>query len=173
MTTNKNFSERNRDFQDGLERHVWKNLAYLDKGGAIVTVRGTGTVDKDAVVLNMGHGFNLEDDSNTEVFLVAGGSDMAQKFAILTIPRDKQRKWRAGTGGVQNPLDAEKALEFNNKRAHVTDARFAVGTSGIFEVKEGKVYIRGDIVISGSCTAAEFIGPDPVPGVPDVPGFDP
>lgn len=171
MTTFRNFNERNRDIQDGIERHVWRKLTYMDKGGAVVTVKGTGTEDVDAVVLNTGHGFNLDDNSNTEVFLVSNGSDMAQKFAILTIPRDKQRKWKAGTGGVQNPLDPDKAIELNAKRAWSTDPNFAVG-QGILEVKDGKVYIRGDLVVSGSVTASRFIGPDPTPGSPNIPGFE-
>ena len=188
MTTHKNFHERNRDAQDGTERHVFGKLVYLDKAGAIVTVNGTGTQDQEAIVLNSGYGMNFEDDENTEVFLVSSGSDKSQKFAIVTIPRDKQRKWGKGRGGIQNPLDPDKAVELNEKRVHATDPNFAVG-QGLVEVIDGKVYIRANVQIGGELlvngqvqaggnvsTAARFIGPEPsgsgeAPG--PIPGFDP
>lgn len=187
MTTHKNFHERNRDAQDGLERHVYGKLTYLDKAGAIITVNGTGTQDQEAIVLNTGYGMNFEDDENTEVFLVSSGSDRSQKFALISIPRDKQRKWGKGRGGIQNPLDPDKAVELNEKRVHATDPNFAVG-QGILEVIDGKVYIRGELHVAGNVlsggnvqaggnvsTAARFIGPEPSgSGTPPdpIPGFD-
>lgn len=189
MTTFKNFNERNRDAQDGTERHVYSKLAYMDKSGALVTVKGTGTEDVDAVLVNAGYGFNLEDDSNAEVFLLSNGSDLSQKFAIMTLPRDKQRKWGKGRGGIQNPLDPDKAVELNEKRVHSTDANFAVSPDGAFEIIDGVCYFRvpvrfaEDIQVRGSVqaggnvsTAALFIGPEPVGAgqvPPAVPGFDP
>lgn len=174
MTTNKTFSERNRDAQDGVERHAFGEIAYVDNAGALITIRGTGTVDEKAVLVNSGYGFNLSKNAKAEVFALASGSDMSQKYVIPTLPRDKQRKWKENTGGVQNPTDPEKALEFNSKRAHVTDPNFAVAMSGIFEVKDGKVYIRGDIIVQGGIhTLDQFYGPDPVPNSATIPGFDP
>lgn len=189
MTTFKTFHERNRDTQDGTERHVFRKLAYMDSSGALVSVAGTGTEDVNAILINTGQGFNLDDDTNAEVFLLAGGSDMSQKFAIMTLPRDKQRKWGKGRGGVQNPLDPDKAVELNEKRVHSTDPNFAVGPQGAFEVIDGIAYFRvpvrfaSDVQVVGSVqaggnvsTAARFIGPDPIgtgPMPPNVPGFDP
>lgn len=188
MTTFKTFHERNRDQQDGAERHVFSKLAYMDKSGAIINVKGTGTADDEAVLINTGAAFNLDDDTNAEVFLLAGGSDMAQKFAIMTVPRDKQRKWGKGRGGVQNPLDPAKAVELNEKRAHSTDPNFAVGPNGAFEVIGGVAYFRvpvkfsstievgGNVVAGGNVsTAASFIGPLPSgsgPTPPPIPGFE-
>lgn len=188
MTSHKNFHERNRDAQDGIERHVFGKLTYLDKAGAVVTVNGTGTQDQEAIVLNTGYGMNFEDNEDVEVFLVSSGSDRSQKFALVSIPRDKQRKWGKGRGGVQNPLDPDKAVELNEKRVHATDPNFAVG-AGLLEVIDGKVYLRADLHVSGTIysggsmqaggnvsTAASFIGPDPSgsgPVPPPIPGFDP
>lgn len=188
MTTFKTFNERNRDVQDGTERHVFSALTYMDKSGALVTVKGTGTEDVDAVVVNAGYGFNLDDNSNAEVFLLAGGSDLSQKFAIMTLPRDKQRKWGKGRGGIQNPLDPDKAVECNEKRIHSTDPNFAIGPGGAFEVINGVAYFRvpvrfgADVQVVGALeaggnvsTAALFIGPDPVGSgqqPPAVPGFE-
>lgn len=186
MTTHKNFPGRNRDMQDANERHVFGKLKYLDKAGAVVTVNGTGTQDQEAIVLNSGYGMSFDDDTNAEVILLSLGSDRSQKFAMLSIPRDKQRKWGAGKGGVQNPLDPEKALEFNGKRTWVTEKAFAVG-QGLIEVIDGEVIIRGklrvqDDIESGGkvqaggdvSTAGSFIGPEPSGSgtkPPDIPGF--
>jgi len=186
MTTHKNFSGRNRDIQDHNERHVFGALKYLDKSGAVVTVNGTGTQDQEAIVLNTGYGLNFDDNENAEVVLLSLGSDKSQKFAILSIPRDKQRKWGKGKGGVQNPLDPEKAIEFNGKRTWATEPNFAVG-QGLFEVVDGEVLFRvkvrfaDDIEVGGKVqaggdvsTAGQFVGPDPKgrgEKPPAIPGF--
>lgn len=173
MTSFAGYGERTRDVQDGFERHVWGKLEYVNGKGSVIKVRGTGSKDEEAPVMNLGYGFNMAENSNTEVFLLSGGSDTNMKFAITTIPFDKQRKWKEGTGGVQNPTDPEKALEFNAKRAHVTDKNFAVG-DGLFEVKDGKVYIRADVVITGKATVnGNVVTPTVTAGTEAVGGFDP
>lgn len=134
MSTFNNFSGRNRDQQDGIERHAYgevKNSAT----GQTVKVEGTGTAEDEAVVINSGFGMNLPKGTNAEVHLASSGSDTNMKFATLTIPRDKQRQWKEGTSGVQNAMDPEKAVEFNDKRTHATEDNFAVGANGLFEVK--------------------------------------
>lgn len=187
MTTTKSFDERNRDTQDNFERHAFSELTYVDGAGSVVKVRGTGTVDEDVPVINSGYGFNIPKDFNTECFLHSDGSDAAGKFAVMTLPRNKQRRWRENTGGVQNPLDPDKAVEFNEKRTHATESNFAVG-EGLFEVIGNKIYIRGDLHVEGNLyvggdiqaggnisTAGRFIGPDPSGrGEPPdaIPGFD-
>lgn len=147
MTTANRFSDRNRDIQDGFERHVWGKQEYVDGAGSIIRLRGTGTEEQEAVVVNVGMGFNLAENSNTEVFTLSGGSDTTMKFALATIPRDKQRQWAEGTGGIQNPTDPERALEFNDKRAHMLD-KLAV-LAGVLEVVDGQVYIRGNLAVDG------------------------
>lgn len=187
MTTHQTFPQRNRDMQDGAERHVYSKLAYLDKAGAIVTVKGTGTTDQNAIVLNTGYGMNYAEDENAEVILLSIGSDRNQKFAMLSIPRDKQRQWGEKCGGVQSPIDPEKCIEFNEKRTWATEPNFAVG-DGLFEVKDGEVLFRvkvrfaNDIEVGGKVqaggnveTAASFRGPEPSgsgPVPPSIPGFD-
>ena len=172
MTTFADYSERTRDVQDGFERHVWGKQEYIDGKGAIIKVRGTGSEDVEAPVMNMGYSFNLKDNTDTEVFLMSGGSDTNMKFAITTIPFAKQRKWKEGTGGIQNPNDGDKAFEFNDKRAHVTDKNFAVG-DGLIEVKDGKVYIRADVIISGLATVnGNVVTPTVTAGTAPMPGFE-
>lgn len=171
MTSMIGFPDRNRDMQDGLERHVFGSIEYLDSG-AVMKVRGNGTVDEEVILLNLGQGMNFPKDTNTEVFLMASGSDTNMKFALLTIPRDKQRHWKEGTGGVQHPTDPERAMEFNDKRTHLTDGNYAVG-SGEFEVKDGKIYFRGDVFIGGDLNVTGAIkGPLPSGGATPPPGFE-
>lgn len=188
MTTDKTFSERNRDSQDGVERHVFSTLRHTDSSGAVVDLIGSGTNELEVPVMNQGYGFNLDDDTNAEVFTLADGSDMHQKFAVMTLPRDKQRKWAKGTGGVQNPQDPDKALEFNAKRTHLTEENVAMTPGGLFEIKDGVLYIRcdvhiekdlyvgGNLTCGGIVSAKLFSGPGrsgPSPTPPDVPGFEP
>lgn len=151
MTTQTDFPTRNRDMQDGAELHVWGELSYVDKAGAIVKVNGTGTIDEEVPVLNSGYSFNLEKDTDAEVLLISLGSDTNKKFALPTLPRDRQRQWKAKTGGVQNPLDGSKALEFNPKRSHMREDNVALGNKGTFEVDEasGDVIIRGNLIVQG------------------------
>lgn len=188
MTTGKTFDERNRDMQDVNERMMFEKLTYTDKSGAHIAVKGSGTQDDEIPVINTGFGFNLPEGTQAEVMVMADGSDVASKMALMTLPRDKQRKWAESTGGVQNPLDPEKAVELNTKRTHVTEDNFAVSMEGVLEVKDGAVYIRGDLHVEGDLyvggkivaggnvsTAQNFIGPDPSGSgspPPAIPGFD-
>lgn len=171
MTSWNRFPSRNRDMQDGTERHVWGELEYVSGAGAVLKVRGTDTVDEEAPVLNTGYGMNYSKDTNTEVMLLSLGSDTDQKYAIVTIPRDKQRPWKEGTGGVQNPSDPDKALEFNAKRTWVTQDKFAIG-QGIIEVDGDTVYIRGRLVVEQTATVnARVITPLVIPGSEAIAGF--
>lgn len=148
MTTFNRFTDRNRDMQDGFERHVWGKQEYGDNG-AIMTVRGTGTVDEEVVPLISIFGFQLGENHNTEVFTFAGGSDTMQKYALPMIPRDKQRRWKEGTGGMQHPTDPDRAVELNAKRTYVVDKNFAT-LDGILEVKGNTLYIRGNLMVDGN-----------------------
>lgn len=149
MTTYLTSNDRNRDAQDGVERHVWGEIEYKEGKGSTLTVRGTGTTDYEVQNINLGYGFNLSKNYNTEVITIADGSDMSQKMALATIPRDKQRQWAVGTGGVQNPLDPSKALEFNSTRAHLRENNVAFGNNGALEMKDGTLYIRCNVVFEG------------------------
>lgn len=149
MTTYNHHRTRNRDQQDLVKRHVWGSVEYTD-AGAILTVSGTGTTDEEVPVLNTGYAFNVPKDYNTEVMLISFGSDTTLKYAIPSIPRDKQRPWKENAGGVQNPIDPAKALEFNPKRAHVKEKNFALGDNGEVELLDGVLYIRVPVVIDAS-----------------------
>jgi hypothetical protein len=149
------YRERSRDVQDGTERHVWGEQEYVE-AGSIIKVRGTDSKDEEAAVLNIGGvSFNLKKDANSEVFLLASSSDTTLKQAVLTIPKDKQRRWEEGDGGVQHPTDPEFALDFSDKLAHVTKNKFAVGEKGEFEIKGNqgifrvsKLIVDGELVVN-------------------------
>lgn len=173
MTSMHVFSGRDRDLQDQVKRAVFSKQEFVDGAGSILKVKGTGYQDEEVPLINIGVSANFDDDENTEVFLVSSGSDTNLRFALLTIPRDKQRQWPKGTGGVQHPLDPEKAIEFNQKRTHLTDGNYAVG-SGEFEVLNGQVYFRCSVSIEGDlAVGGQIIGPDPIPGPVIIPPFDP
>jgi hypothetical protein len=168
------YRERSRDIQDGVERHVWSEQKYEDSAGSIIKVKGTDSQDEEAAVLNIGGvSFNLPKDSNTEVVLLSSSSDTNLKLAVLTIPKDKQRRWKEGTGGVQHPTDSEFALEFNGTRAHITQAKFAAGDKGQFEVKGDTIYIRGKLVVEGEVVSnTRLKSPTAIQGREDIPGFE-
>jgi hypothetical protein len=147
MTTFKSFRDRNRDAQDGFERHVFGKQTYIKSAGSIVKVRGCDTEDQEACVMVGGVSFNVKEKFNTEVFLLSGSSDTTLKMAVMTIPKDKQRRWEEGHGGVQHPTDDEFALDFSDDLAHLTKNKFAVGEKGELEVKEKNGYLRMDKVI--------------------------
>jgi hypothetical protein len=179
MTSFTRFRERSRDVQDHIERHVWGEQKYISKSGSIIKVRGTDTKDEETAVTVVGSGtsFNLKKDHNSEVFLLAGGSDTTLKLALLTIPRDKQRRWKEEHGGVQNPLDDEWALDFGKEKAHITKKEFAVGKDGEFEItKDKNVYFRLDgdkkFIIDGELIVNKRIKtPVIVNGKEKIPGF--
>jgi hypothetical protein len=141
------YRDRSHDVTDGIERHVFSEQEYLKEAGSIVKVKGTDSEDQEAPVLVGSVSFNLKKDHNTEVFLLASSSDTTLKMAVMTIPKDKQRRWEEGSGGVQHPTDAEFALDFSDKLAHLTKNKFAVGEKGEFEVKGEEMYIRSKKVI--------------------------
>jgi hypothetical protein len=129
---------RSQDIQDGFERHIWGKQEYID-GGSIIKVAGTDSGDDEVAVLNIaGASFNLPKNTDTEVFLLSSSSDTTLKMAVLTIPRDKQRRWPEKEGGIQHPTDPEVSLHFSDKLTHVTKNLFAVGEKGEFEVKGDK-----------------------------------
>lgn len=129
MTDFTNFRDRNRDQQDGYERGMWGKVTHVEGAGSHMTVRGTGTLDEEVPVMNMGYGFNLAQDSEAEVLMIAAGSDVDAKLAIPTLPRDKQHPWPEGTGGVQHPSDPSRRIEFNGDEIYLKDGTFVLGHS--------------------------------------------
>jgi phage baseplate assembly protein gpV len=173
MTSRVQYAERSRDIQDGFERHVLDKIAFDKKAGHSVTVKGTGTQDDDAPMLVGNVGFKLKNGTNAEVFLLSGGSDTNMKFALVTIPRDKQREWKEGRGGVQNPMDPTHALEFKDGNLHLTKGTFTVG-NGTIEVTDGKINIRSDVTITGKLTVnGGVVSPIFGVGSESVPGYTP
>lgn len=168
------YRERSRDVQDGTERHVWGKQEYVEKGGSIIKVRGTDTEDQEAMVLVNGVSFNVKEKFNTEVFLLASSSDTTLKMALLTIPKDKQRRWMEGSGGVQHPTDGAFALDFSDKLAHLTKNKFAVGEKGEFEVKGENGYFRvKKLIVDGELIVNKrVVTPQVVQGKEDPPKFE-
>lgn len=168
------FRERSRDVQDGTERHVWGKQEYMKGAGSIIKVRGTDTEDQEAAVLNIGGvSFNVKEKFNTEVMLLAGSSDTTLKMALLTIPKDKQRRWMEGHGGVQHPTDDTFALDFSDDMAHLTKEKFGVGEKGQFEVKGNESYFRVDkLIVTGELIVNKRVkSPEFVNGNEDPPEF--
>lgn len=173
MTSFATFQPRDRDLQDANERHIFESLEYVKGAGSVVKVKGTGTEDIEAPVLNSGYGHNPKKGADSEVILLALGSDTNMKFALVQIPADKQREWKEGRGGIQNPDDPDHALEFRDGQLHLTKGTFSVGEGGTIEVKDGQIIIRADAVITGKLTVnGGIITPEVTPGRDDkVPGF--
>lgn len=158
MTTYRRFAEAKYDAQDGeAEAHVWGKKSYPGVG-AILKVRGNDTEDQEVEVAYAGGvSFNLPENSNTEVYLLSSGRDTTLKMVVETPPKDKQRRWKENTGGIQHATDPEHVLEFNNTRAHITKDAFAVGPKGTFEVKDGEVFIRGKLTVQDVITSNTLV----------------
>lgn len=180
MSTFNRFADRNRDQQDGIERHIFAKIEKIDKAGHIIKVKGNGTEDEEAVFLNiLGLGFSWPDDTEAEVHLLSMGSDTNAKFAIVTIPRDKERKWPKKANGLQKWDDPQKFLQFGEKRIHLSDKNIALGDKAQIEIKDGKIYIRGDLYVEGEIRAKKDIHTptirslnSDVPIEPDIPSFN-
>lgn len=175
MTSFTRYRERSRDINDGTERHVWGKQEYIKKNGSIIKVRGTDTEDQEAGVLNIGGvSFNVKEKFNTEVMLLASSSDTTLKMALLTIPKDKQRRWMEGHGGVQHPTDDTFALDFSDSLAHLTKNKFAVGEIGEFEVRGDTIYVRcKKMVIEGQLIVNTLVKtPKIEQGKEKIPGFE-
>jgi hypothetical protein len=159
--------------QDGHERHVWGKKEYIE-AGSIIKVKGTDTEDQEANVMVFGAAdFKLKEDTDSEVILFASSSDTQMKFAMLTIPRDKQRRWPDDEGGIQHPLDPEFALHFAKELAHITKNKFAVGEKGEFEVKGGEAFFRvSKLIVDGELIVNKRVKtPEVVNGTENPPGF--
>lgn len=164
MTSFATFPARNRDQQDGAERHLFDSLEYVPGAGSVVKVKGTGTEDIEAPVIQSGYGFNPKKGADAEVLLLALGSDTNMKFALVNIPAEKQREWKEGRGGIQNPDDASHALEFQDGKLVLTKGTFTTA-DGSIEVRNGQTYIRGNVTVTGVLTAnGGVVTPNVSPG---------
>lgn len=142
--TDKNDLKRNG--QDSTERHGFSELTF-GEGGAVVNVQGNGTEDNECVVLSVGGTImNLPKGTNAEVIMLGGGDDTNAKFAIVVGPRDKQYKSKPGEAWTQDPLNPDKRVGFTpNGVRVVSDGSIGIGNGGQVEVRDGKVYLRGQI----------------------------
>lgn len=141
MTDFTGYRSQRRDIQDGIERGVWGSVEDVTGAGRVMTVRGTGTVDTELPMMMFGYGFNLAENSNAEVIMVSLGSDVNDKVAIPTLPRDKQHPWGEDEGGIQHPTDPDRRIEFNATDTHHTDGVHTFGPN-----KELTVTIAGGVV---------------------------
>jgi hypothetical protein len=169
------YNGRSKDIQDHFERHIYGELEYIESAGAILKVNGTDSKDEEVALLNIGGvAYKLPKDTDAEIFVMSSSSDTTLKMAILTIPRDKQRRWPEGEGGIQHPTDPEVSLHFSDKLTHVTKNKFAVGEKGEFEIKEDqgvfrvkKLIVDGELVVN-----KRVITPEVVAGSENPPGFE-
>lgn len=148
MTSFNQFTDRNRDQQDGYERGLWGEIQYVQGAGAVMSIRGTGendgTLDEEVPILNTGYGFNVAKNTNAEVLMLSMNSDTNQKYVVPTIPRDKQRQWPESTGGVQHPTNPDKFVQMDDDRIWLKDGTFALGNNQELKV----TIIGGNITLS-------------------------
>jgi hypothetical protein len=129
MTDFTNFRSGQRDRQDATERGQWGERVNVDGAGSVMSVRGTGTVDEEVPIFNLGYSFNLSKDYNAEVIMLSLGGDVNNKIALPQLPRDKQHQWAENTGGIQHPTDASRRVEMNEDETFLRDGKFVVGSN--------------------------------------------
>lgn len=142
MTDFTRYGSQRRDIQDHIERMLWGTREDVTGAGSMMSVRGTGTQDYEVPIMNFGYSFNIDPDSNAEVVVLSLGSDVDDKVALPTIPRDLQYQWPVGTGGVQHPTDADRRIEFNGDEMWLKDGNYKLGDN-----KEVEVIVAGGNVI--------------------------
>lgn len=142
MTDFTNYRSSRRDQQDHVERGTWGAREDVAGAGSIMSVKGTGTVDLEVPIFNLGYSFNLPADSDAEVLMLALGSDVNDKIALPQIPRSAQRQWPVNTGGVQHPTDAGRYVEFNENETHLNDGTFVIGSN-----REVTIVVDGTSVV--------------------------
>lgn len=154
MSSFNTFADRNRDAQDGIERHAFDEMEAVEGGGHIVKVKGTGTQDEEAFYLSVGGiGIRPKKGMDIEVHLLSAGSDTSLKFAIVAIPHDKEHKWKEGQNGLQKYDDPDRRIQWGENKIHLTDKGIALGPNGELELIGGKIYIRGDLIVGGQVKA--------------------
>lgn len=159
----RNLRDRSRDLQDSVERGVWGSQTYVAGSGSHMTIRGTGTLDQEVPVMQLGYGFNLPADSNAEVIMLALGSDPYDKVAFPTIPKDLQYQWGEGEGGIQHPTNPDRRIEFNANETHLSDGNYTVGPNkevtitiagGNVTIANANITLDGDVAVTGSLAVA-------------------
>lgn len=158
MTDFDRFRSRTRDTQDHVERGVYGTWTAVDGAGAMLSVRGTGTLDEEVPIVNFGYSFRLPKDSNAEVVMLSLGSDVNDKVAMPTLPRDKQHQWGESQGGVQHPTDPSRRLEYNDDETWLKDGNYKLGNNREVEVIVGggniTVNIAGNTAVNITGTAS-------------------
>ena len=148
MSTITSWVMRNKDAANNIELTVFESQNYKDSGGYI-TVSGTDSKSLNIPVLNIGYSFNLPDKTDSEVLLLGDTSDVNHQIAIMTLPKNISKHWQPKTGGIQNPLDGDKNIEFNPKRVHIREDNVALGNKAQIEIQDNNIILRGDVIISG------------------------
>lgn len=156
MTDFTRYRSRTRDIQDQVERGVYGTWAEVPGAGSMMSVRGTGTVDEEVPIMNFGYSFRLPADSDAEVVMLSLGSDVNDKVALPTLPRNLQHPWAEGQGGVQHPTDPSRRLEYNADETWLKDGNYKLGNNREVEV----------IVNGGNVTIN--IGPDATINAPNL-----
>jgi len=156
MTDFVSYQELVRTAQDFAERGVWGTLTAMPPGGAMMTVRGTGTLDEEVPVVNLGYSFNLPTDADAEVLMLSLGGDPDAKVALPALPRGAQYLWPEGAGGVQHPTDPERRIEFNDEETFLRDGKFVLGSNREVTVvvsgSDVKITCAGNVVLSAAET---------------------
>lgn len=181
MTSYVGPKETVRNNEIGYEVGVYGNITY--EPYPLITVRGNDTEDKECEIAFVGGcSFKLPKDANCEILMISSGNDTTLKIAVMTPPKDKQRRWKEKTGGIQNPLDPDDALEFNPKRAQMVKNMFAVGKEGTFEVdgekksiiaRVDKLIVTGELIANVRVKTPEIVnGKEPPPAFANPPEQD-
>lgn len=163
MTDFDKFTSRTRDTQDHVERGVYGTWTAVAGAGAMLSVKGTGTVDEEVPIVNFGYSFRLPKDTNAEVVMLSLGSDVNDKVAMPTLPRDKQHQWGESQGGVQHPMDPSRRLEYNGAETWLKDGNYKLGNNKEVEVIVGGGAVTINIAGTGNINftgALDIAAPD-------------
>jgi len=116
-----------RTQEELLQLGVYGEVEVVAGAGRVMSVEYSEQTDLELPIANFGFGFSLASFSDAEVLTLSVGADPNAKMALPMLPRDVQRDWPVGAGGIQSPTTPDRFVEINEDETHLQDGVFVFG----------------------------------------------
>ena len=140
--------------QDRIRRGLFDGFEETNGAGRVMDIKGTGWDDQEVVLINCGYSFNPAAGLVSEVLSLDAGADTDNRHALMTIPRDRQYSWPAGTSVIQDAGNPELRVEVGPTGLRVTNGTVFVGPNDDLQIS---VAANGDITITAAGQNINFV----------------